>query len=120
MLAGLAGASVSGRIALGGRAGAPVRRLGRLPEVWAAGSRGPRQPQLEGFDLHANMWVPARDRASLDRPYRYLHGRVLLELRKAWRDGTSQDPPGVGSYGRGPAGSLAFRVTASVSPKLGQ
>jgi hypothetical protein len=103
LLAGLASASVRCRIALGPRAGALVWRLGRPPEVRAAGSRGPRQAQLEGFDLHANVWVPARDRAGLERLCRYLlrpplaqerrrqrtDGRVLLELRKAWRDGTS-------------------------------
>jgi hypothetical protein len=66
-------------------------------------SRGPRQAQLDGFDLHANVWVPARDRAGLERLCRYLlrpplaqerrrrraDGRVLVELRKAWRDGST-------------------------------
>jgi len=50
-LAGLASASVRGRIALGPRAGRLVRRLGNALDPSAAGSRGPRQAQLEGFDL---------------------------------------------------------------------
>ena len=102
-LPGLASASVRGRIALGPRAGRLVRRLGNALDPSAAGSRGPRQAQLEGFDLHANVWVSARDRAGLERVCRYLlrpplaqerlrlraDGRILVELRKAWRDGTS-------------------------------
>jgi hypothetical protein len=66
-------------------------------------ARGPRQAQLDGFDLHTNVWVPAGDRAGLERLCRYLlrpplaqerlrrraDGRVLVELRKTWRDGTT-------------------------------
>jgi hypothetical protein len=102
-LAGLVGASVQGRVALGPRAGARVRRLGPEPALGHATSRGPRQAQLEGFDLHANVWVPRNDRARLEHLCRYLlrpalaqhrlrlraDGRVLLELKAAWRDGTS-------------------------------
>ena len=103
ILAGLAGASVQGRVALGPRAGARVRRLGDEPDLGHATSRGPRQAQLDGFDLHANVWVPPNDRAHLERLCRYLFrpplaqhrlqlrgdGRVLIELKSAWRDGTS-------------------------------
>ncbi|HET8576046.1 MAG TPA: transposase [Methylomirabilota bacterium] len=67
-------------------------------------SRGPRQAQQDGFDLHANVWVPARDRARLERLCRYLlrpplaqerlrrraDGRVVVGLRKVWRDGTTR------------------------------
>ena len=67
MLAGIAGASVQGRVALGPRAGARVRRLGREPGIEAVTSRGPCQAHLEGFDLHANVWVSANDRAGLGR-----------------------------------------------------
>jgi putative transposase len=63
-LAGLSGASVLGRIALGPRAGTRVRRLGQDP---GGTPLGPRQAQLGGFDLHANVWVPGRDRARLER-----------------------------------------------------
>jgi hypothetical protein len=41
-------------------------------------SRGPRQAQLDGFDLHANVWVHPNNRA-----------RVLVKLKTVWRDGTS-------------------------------
>ena len=66
-------------------------------------SRGPRQAQLDGFDLHANIWVPPNNRARLEQLCRYLlrpplaqdrvrlrpDGRVFVELKTAWRDGTS-------------------------------
>jgi len=67
-------------------------------------SRGPRQAHLEGFDLHANVWVSANDRAGLERLCRYVlrppfaqerlrlraDGRVVLELKTAWHDGTRE------------------------------
>lgn len=101
-LAGIVGASVQGRVALGPRAGARVRRLGDGLAP-SAGSRGPRQAHLEGFDLHANVWVGANDRARLEQVCRYVlrpplaedrlrrlgDGRVRVELKGAWRDGTT-------------------------------
>jgi hypothetical protein len=54
--AGLVGASVQGRVALGPRG--PVRRVGDEPDLGHAISRGPRQARLDGFDLHANVWIP--------------------------------------------------------------
>src|SRR5207302_1769347 len=77
------------------------RRLGAGRDAAAVTSRGPRQAHLEGFDLHANVWVPANDRAGLERLCRYVlrplfaqerlrlrsDGRVALELKMAWRDG---------------------------------
>jgi hypothetical protein len=67
-------------------------------------SRGPRQAHLDGFDLHANVWVPAHDRAGTERLCRYVlrppfaqerlrlrrDGRIALELKQAWRDGTRE------------------------------
>src|SRR5215468_9077739 len=67
-------------------------------------SRGPRQAHLEGFDLHANVWVGANDRAGLERLCRYVlrppfaqerlrlrsDGRVALELKTPWHDGTRE------------------------------
>src|SRR6266436_2277186 len=102
VLAGIVGASVQGRVALGSRAGARVRRFGAERDTEAMTSRGPRQAHLEGFDLHANVWVPANDRAGLERLCRYVlrppfaqerlrlrsDGRVALELKRAWNDGT--------------------------------
>jgi len=104
VLAGIVGASVQGRVALGPRAGARVRRLGQAPDAEAVTSRGPRQAHLGGFDLHANVWVSANDRAGLERLCRYVlrpplaqerlrrrsDGRVALELKTAWHDGTRE------------------------------
>jgi hypothetical protein len=65
-LAVISSASVQGRIALGRRAGARVWRLGHDPEALWITSTGPRQAHLDGFDLHANLGVPATDRARLE------------------------------------------------------
>ena len=95
-MAGIVGASVQGRVALGSRAGARVRRLGDTRAMAAVTSRGPRQAHLEGFDLHANVWVSAHDRAGVERLCRYVlrppfaqerlrrrgGGRVALELKR--------------------------------------
>jgi hypothetical protein len=67
VLAGIVGASVQGRVALGQRAGARVRRLGDARDTAAVTSRGARQAHLEGFDLHATVWVSANDRAGVER-----------------------------------------------------
>jgi len=102
-LAGISAASVQGRIALGRRAGARVWRLGHDPDAPWVASTGPRQAHLDGFDLHANLLVPAADRARLEQLCRYLlrppvaqdrlhltaDGRVVLELKSKWADGTS-------------------------------
>jgi hypothetical protein len=63
-LAWILGASVQGRVALGTRVGAPVRWLG---DGAHGGARGPRHAHLEGFDLHANVWVGPNDRARLEQ-----------------------------------------------------
>ena len=104
VLAGLAAASVQGRVALGSRAGARVRRRG---DPWAgvtdASGLGPCHARHNGFDLHAGLCVPADQRDRLDRICRYAlrppvaHGRlqltdegqVRLELRRPWVDGTT-------------------------------
>jgi Putative transposase len=105
VLAEIVGASVQGRVALGSRAGARVRRLGDARDTATAVTlRGPRQAHLDGFDLHANVWVSAHDRAGLERLARYIlrppfaqerlrlrnDGRVALELKTAWHDGTRE------------------------------
>jgi len=104
VLAGIVGASVQGRVALGPRAGARVRRLGDECDTAAVTSRGARQAHLDGFDLHANVWVSANDRAELERLCRYVlrppfaqerlrlrrDGRVAIELKTAWHDGTRE------------------------------
>ena len=50
VLAGIVGASVQGRVALGSSAGARVQRLGAPRDTEAVTSRGARQAHLEGFD----------------------------------------------------------------------
>jgi Putative transposase len=104
VLAGIVGASVQGRVALGARAGARVRRLGDARDTPTGTSRGPRQAHLEGFDLHANVWVAGNDRAGRERLCRYVlrppfaqerwrlrsDGRIALELKTAWHDGTRE------------------------------
>jgi hypothetical protein len=102
-LAGILGASVKGRVALGAQAGAPVRRLGEDLRQGSGGARGPRHAHLEGFDLHANVWVGPNDRARLEQLCHYVlrpplaenrlrrlaDGRVQLELKRPWSDGTT-------------------------------
>ena len=103
-LAGISSASVQGRIALGPRAGARVWRLGDDPDAPWVLSTVPRHAHLAGFDLHANVAVPATDRARLEQLCRYLlrpavaqdrlrrldDGRVVLTLKSPWADGTRQ------------------------------
>src|SRR4030095_2895681 len=59
---------------------------------------------LDGFDRHANVWVSAHDRAGVERLCRYVlrppfaqerlrrrdDGRIALELKRAWHDGTRE------------------------------
>jgi hypothetical protein len=106
VLAGLAAASVQGRRAHGARAGARPLRCGASPEwlAFAPSGLGPCHVQWNGFDLHAGVVVPARDRARLERLCRYalrppvahdrIHltpdGRVALDLRHRWADGTTR------------------------------
>jgi hypothetical protein len=65
VLAGIAAASVRGRRTLGARPGAVVVRHGNCP-----GSRhcdsGRAMRKWHGFDLHAAVVVPSRDRARLE------------------------------------------------------
>ncbi|HXL16039.1 MAG TPA: transposase, partial [Streptosporangiaceae bacterium] len=101
VLAGIVGASVQGRVALGSPAGARVRRLGGPRDTAAVMSRGPRQAHLEGFDLHANVWVPANDRAGLERLCRYVlrppFAQERLRLRSdGQREGLGADVMGTG------------------------
>jgi hypothetical protein len=103
-LAGISSASIQGRIAFGLRAGARVWRVGADPDAPWLLSTAPRHAHLAGFDLHANVDVPAADRARLEQLCRYLlrpavaqdrlrlldDGRVVLTLKTSWADGTRQ------------------------------
>ena len=102
VLAGISSASIQGRIALGRRAGARVWRVGEEPDAPWVLSSTPRHAHIAGFDLHANVAVPAADRARLEQLCRYLlrpavaqdrlrllgDDRILLTLKTAWADGT--------------------------------
>lgn len=102
VLAGLSGASVLGRVATGKRAGRRVLRVGVDLESPVVTSGGERQAHLGGFDLHANVAVPAGQRERLEHLCGYVlrppvaqgalsvaqDGRLLLDLRRPWRDGT--------------------------------
>jgi hypothetical protein len=104
VLAEIMSASVQGRVALGRHAGARVERLGGEPPERGACRQGPRQAHLDGFDLHADVRVPPNDRARLEHLCRYLlrpplaqdrlhlrtDGRVVVTLKRAWRDGTTR------------------------------
>jgi hypothetical protein len=77
--------------------------LGRDPEAQWVSSGGPRHAHLDGFDLHGNVAVDGTDRERLEQLCRYLlrpavaqdrlrlteDGRVVLELKTSWADGTS-------------------------------
>jgi hypothetical protein len=102
MLAGISSASIQGRIALGPRAGRRVWQVGEEPDApWVLSSH-PRHAHIAGFDLHANVAVPAPDRRRLEQLCRYLlrppvaqerlrrmgDDRILLTLKTPWADGT--------------------------------
>lgn len=105
LLAEIYAASVRGRVATGSRAGQRVIRLGdRIDaedvEEWV---RGPRCASIRGVSLHANVAIAARDRPRLERLCRYVarppvaterlskraDGRLLYQLKRRWRDGTT-------------------------------
>jgi len=96
-------ASIQGRVAQGPEAGARLGRLGVTSSTPARFVPGSLCAEVDGFSLHAGVWVGAHDRKRLEHLCRYIarppfaagrlkwsrHGRVLYELRKAWRDGTT-------------------------------
>jgi hypothetical protein len=101
LLAGISSASIQGRIALGPRAGRRGWRMGEEPDApWVLSSH-PRHAHIAGFDLHANVAVPAADRARLEQLCRYLlrppvaqdrlrrmgDDHLLLTLKSPWADG---------------------------------
>ena len=103
VLAAVAAASADGRVALGPRAGARVRRCGDPPEEAAPVTLGPCHAHVDGFDLHAGLVTRAGQRDRLRRLCRYalrpplaqdrLHvsaeGTIWLTLRHRWADGTT-------------------------------
>jgi hypothetical protein len=107
VLAAVAAASVDGRVALGPRAGARVRRCGDPPDDVAPMTLGPCHAHVDGFDLHAGLVPRAGQRDRLERLCRYalrpplaqdrLHvsaeGTIWLTLRHRWADGTTHLHP---------------------------
>ncbi len=104
VLAGMAAASVQGRVALGRRAGSRVRRSGgSMGEDDDGESRGEYHARQDAFDLHAAVRVGADGRARLERLCRYAlrppvaqdrlrltaDGQVVLTLKRRWADGTT-------------------------------
>jgi len=104
LLPQLYSASIQGRIASGPRAGQRLLRLGdRIDVDRAEAISGPRCASLQGFSLHADVCVSARDRRRLERLARYCarapiatdrlseapDGRIVYRLRHRWRDGTT-------------------------------
>lgn len=87
-------------MALGPRAGQPVRRLRSAADAIATGRRSAR---LAGFSLHADVAVPARRRDQRERVCRYMlrpplalerltestGGQLLYQCRRPWRDGST-------------------------------
>jgi Bacterial sugar transferase/Putative transposase len=120
VLAGIVGASVQGRVALGSRAGARVRRLGDACDTAAVTSRGPRQAHLEGFDLHANVWVSANDRAGVERLCRLCgapHTAVTCSGRRWPRTASGAWPTGACGWRSSEPGAMG-RHTALVHERL--
>jgi len=102
-LAALAAASARGRQILGPEAGRPLLRLGDRvdPEDLPTGT--PLCVRVAGVSLHGAVTVPARDRRRLERLCRYVarpaisserltrldDGRLVYQLKRRWRDGTT-------------------------------
>ncbi len=96
-------ASVQGLLALGPRAGARIARYGSPPEEVTPVTLGPCHANVDGFDLHAGIVVPARQRERLERLCCYTlrppiaqtrlrvdaEGQVWITLRHQWSDGTT-------------------------------
>jgi hypothetical protein len=97
-------ASVCGRVATGPKAGRRVAVGGdHVDPEGIDSSAGPRCAAVAGFSLHANVAISFRDRARLERLFRYAarpplsmdrlealsDGRLRYWLKTAWRDGTT-------------------------------
>jgi hypothetical protein len=101
LLAQLYGASITGTLVLGPKAGQRQMRLFGAP---ARGeSEGVRVKNAYGFDVDASVRIPGHDRPRLERLARYMarpplskerlarqsDGTYRLTLKKPWRDGTT-------------------------------
>jgi len=104
VLAGIVGASVRGRVALGSRAGARVRRLGHEPDTEVVTSRGLGRRTSRASICTRTCGCRRTIGRGVERLCRYVlrppfaqerlrrrgDGRVALELKRAWHDGTRE------------------------------
>ncbi|HEX7481364.1 MAG TPA: transposase [Polyangiales bacterium] len=95
--------SITRRTALGPNAGQAVVKLGALPNMPWVEIDKPRHAHYEGFDLHADVAFAADNRQGLEQLLRYgarpaiasgrlaltEDGRVSLELKRRYHDGTT-------------------------------
>ena len=103
LLDDLANASVQGLVATGPRRGCRVLRLGGSGEDAEAAVPSKRCSEVAGFNVHANTCARANDRERLEHLVKYLarppiandrltalpDGRLALQFKQAWRDGTT-------------------------------
>jgi hypothetical protein len=104
LLAELYSASISGRVATSPRAGRRVMKVGDAIDLENHSlTSGPRCASVAGYSVHADVCIPAHDRMRLERLARYAgrpplaterlsllpDGRLLVRLKRRWRDGTS-------------------------------
>jgi hypothetical protein len=102
-LAACCAASIMRRTAFGPTSGKRIVQLGGMPNApWVALNRR-RHAHDEGFDLHADVVIAASDRQGLEQVLRYgarpavagerlrftPDGRVALELKRRYHDGTT-------------------------------
>jgi hypothetical protein len=113
----LAAASAQGTLALGRAMGHPVPRLYTQPpdseplqhqdprdgDIPTPRRHPPRCAAVDGFNLHANTAVPEHSRGRLENLCTYISrgpishdrlgltddGHVIVQLKRAWRDGTA-------------------------------
>ena len=97
----LIAASLEGRSALGSRAGRRNRRAGNPAAIR---SFPPRCAAVDGYNLHADVHIPAVARTALERLCRYVlrpplskarleeraDGLIVLTLKRPWDDGTTE------------------------------
>ncbi len=102
-LAACTAASLVHRVALGPSSGQPILRRRRRERAMPCTVPKEACVALDGFSLHANVRVAARDRGRLERLCRYIvrppvsdarlalteEGWIELELKTPYRDGTS-------------------------------
>ena len=105
LLANCYATSIARRQTLGSRPGAPLDRIGRDPHAQWQERVGELQAHIEGFDLHARLAIAtdqpggqllleklvrycARPALSKDRLSELPDGRIALELKTPWFDGT--------------------------------